>query len=394
MCISGVRFRKSARFELIELGCLPGVHGLDFSRLELGSAYGVARKLDHEDGTYRLLSCQAALLLLSLEKPGPLPAFVRTGANSKELESEVVRLVLDGLLEVECDGAFVSGPLAAGLEPFEAAPDSRLSAISLSALRWAAGLALPASRLQEVAAGLYGFNSLPLSAAQARRWPNRTVTAEWVDSQLGSAGVRYLRRAFAPVPSHSEGGWRSFTRKQPGLEGGEQTTFKLYVSPLPEAVPATWSRLIDLLPATKATAFKVGADARGILRSDKIVVYFAEFASLARAAALFSEGLSQVPPHGVPFTSEIAGDGLLSWGLDPPDAQSRDVLWSTRPSWRLWLVSRLAEALVGASNHQEFGGTVWKSALERLWLDGIDTATWTPRQSQFQLPVRTKAGLL
>jgi hypothetical protein len=80
----------------------------------------------------------------------------------------------------------------------------------------------------------------------------------------------------------------------------------------------------------------------------------------------------------VPFTSEIGGDGLLSWGVDPPDEEGSAWRgWSGRESWRLWLARRLASALVTA---QATGPSeeAWRFVLDRLRLEGVDTDTWTP----------------
>jgi len=51
-------------------------------------------------------------------------------------------------------------------------------------------------------------------------------------------------------------------------------------------------------------------------------------------------------------------------------------------SWRLWVVGRLASALVAAktaSNADE----PWRYALERIALESIDASTWVPSQGVF-----------
>jgi hypothetical protein len=90
--------------------------------------------------------------------------------------------------------------------------------------------------------------------------------------------------------------------------------------------------------------------------------------------------LAGVAAQGVPFTSEIGGDGLLSWGMDPPQTAARS--WNGRLSWRLWLTHRLARALISACRSPESStAEPWRFALERLRLEGVDTATWTPAAS-------------
>ena len=108
------------------------------------------------------------------------------------------------------------------------------------------------------------------------------------------------------------------------------------------------------------------------MRPDKIVAYFPSFERLAEAAGAVQSRLGGVPAQGVPFTSEIGGDGLTSWGMDPPASERS---WAGRESWRLWLTHRLARALLAARGVAE---EPWQFALERLRLEGIDTGTWTP----------------
>jgi hypothetical protein len=72
--------------------------------------------------------------------------------------------------------------------------------------------------------------------------------------------------------------------------------------------------------------FKIGSDAWGLLRPDKIVAYFPDFERLAEAAGGLAEGLSRAL-----LTAREAGEA------EP-----------------------------------------WRFALDRLRLEGIDTATWTP----------------
>jgi hypothetical protein len=94
---------------------------------------------------------------------------------------------------------------------------------------------------------------------------------------------------------------------------------------------------------------------------------------------MLRQKLAGMPAHGVPFSAEIAGDGLLSWGIDPPiEEQSFDVQGGE--SWRLWVANRLAMALLNAKSGRSVKVEPWQFALERLRLDGVDTETWIPPQ--------------
>jgi hypothetical protein len=136
-----------------------------------------------------------------------------------------------------------------------------------------------------------------------------------------------------------------------------------------------FGEILEALSASRARQFKIGSDAAGLLRPDKIVAYFPDFERLSEAASRIGGRLSGLPPHGVPFTAGIAGDGLLSWGADPPAAE-RSPLVGDWESWRLWLTNRLAVALVAARS--EGVAEPWRFALDRVRLEGVDTETWTP----------------
>jgi hypothetical protein len=149
--------------------------------------------------------------------------------------------------------------------------------------------------------------------------------------------------------------------------------YKLYLSPEPEHLADGLGRLLTALSGAHAFQVKVGADAWGLLRPDKVVAYFPSFERLSELAFALTEALAGIPAQGVPFTSEIAGDGLLSWGVDPPG-------WALpgggRESWRVWLVRQLARGFLDARTAGE--ERPWEFACERLRLAGVDTGSWTP----------------
>jgi hypothetical protein len=137
---------------------------------------------------------------------------------------------------------------------------------------------------------------------------------------------------------------------------------------------------MEVLTDSRAHHFKVGCDAPGLLRPDKMVAYFSSFESLQDAARRIGAALAGCETQGVPFTAALQADGLLSWGIDPaPDKVT--LSWQEHPSWRLWVTNRLAVALVAARGARNSGLEPWRFALERLRLENVDTDTWTPTES-------------
>jgi hypothetical protein len=176
--------------------------------------------------------------------------------------------------------------------------------------------------------------------------------------------------------------WQSRGNRPEGSAGGHG--YKLYVSPQPDALPAAFPAVVEILRDSDAHAFKVGRTAIGLLRPDKLVVYFQDFDSLQRTAGDIALALAGCAVHGVPFTAAIGSDGLLSWGIDPQP--EKDALsWRGPESWRLWITNRLAAALVSARLNPTQTLQPWQFALQRLRLEQIDTDTWAPTQG-FGLP--------
>jgi hypothetical protein len=368
------RLSAHERQGLAELGDEPDLYGLLLPR-EPGAGSPAAKAVD----------CDTALLFLTLREPGPLPAYLRA-AGGDAASRALARLVADGVLEVERSGDFVSG--AAAFEPPGTAgrqrpgrPSGRLAELSRAALRHAAALKIDDASL--LAAKLYGYNRRPLTPL----WRRRLGSTEDVPGFLGLAPrAPGPAEKDSPLSQPSGGGawshpersggwlvWRLRGRGSADLGTAAEAVFKLYVSPRPEALAGAGPPILSALAAARPFQIKIGAAAGGLLRCDKLVAYFASFERLSEAAAGLAASLAGLPVQGVPFTAEIAGGGLLSWGVDPPAGRSA---WQRNESWRQRLTGRLAQAIVAARKaaHTE----PWEFALERLRLDGIDTDTWTP----------------
>jgi hypothetical protein len=152
--------------------------------------------------------------------------------------------------------------------------------------------------------------------------------------------------------------------------------YKLYASPACEEIRRTFAALIELLAYCRASSIKIGADAAGLARPDKIVAYFDDLGDLALAARELEHRLEGLTADGVPFTAEISHSGLLSWGIDPP---GRGALSQDAQSWRHWVTLRLAANLIAARRDSAGPREPWRAALDSLSKEGIDVHRWLPK---------------
>jgi hypothetical protein len=138
-----------------------------------------------------------------------------------------------------------------------------------------------------------------------------------------------------------------------------------------------FAEVVEVLAEHEHLQFKVGGNALGLLRADKLVVYFRDSETMGRVVEALIPRLGFARPQGVPFSSEVALDGLLSWGMDPP-GNARALSWQGTDSWRLWIVRRLASAMIAAQSDAAPDVEPARYALERLRLDGVDVDGWAP----------------
>ena len=331
--------------------------------------YGILRPLRPGLG-YRTADRETAGLLHALKKPDYLPFSARS-ADPRDL----LRLVLDGVLEVEWNEAFLTGPEAHSAL-FSASTDQEAggaAGLSLAALEYAESLEDPDPL--SLSERLYAYNRLPVSAQWRRTLPSAEAVAQFLRIDSGGAVSAALAQAgFHPSTTT---GWRSWQRSGSDGKPGR----KLYVSPLPRYLP----RVLEMLPEIVAEidgvdALKVGEGIEGILRPDKCVVYLTDHRSLFRLADRLKSELHGIAGHGVPFTALLTGDGLLSWGSDPLETEGwRE--WSGGESWRSWVVKRLAAALVLAQTAGYHAAAPIQFAIDRVALEGVNPVSWSPADS-------------
>jgi hypothetical protein len=344
---------------------LPADHRTSLERwgVDASTAFGVLVAPPHSGLTPKVVDAAAAELFAGLKRPGRSPAIP---------VDRLAGLVLDGVLEIEGPTGFVGGPLAYDVLAHQhGAPKTsgdRLGRLARAALEYAERLCLTSS--EALTARLYGYHRVPASRRWARSYPGPAAVLDLLSGPVVS-------RHWVPRSNGGQSHWLSWSRRDGGAgEAADGFPYKLYVSPRIDEVPDALPRLVDTLTATSAPRFKVGADAAGLLRPDKIVIYLRDAQETSTVAAALDKALAGVSPHGVPFSAYLAGDGLLSWGGDPP----RDAApIGRRPeSWRLSVCRRLAESLVAAQRVSLTRVRPVDFALERLAVDGVDVRWFAP----------------
>jgi hypothetical protein len=378
--LSNTRFRSNPGYELVLFDRLSHEQQDALQGLQADPGfYGILRPRSGASLGTKSVDQQTALLYLTMRQAGPLPQYVRRMLGQRATDA-IAELVLDGILEVEHAGNFVSGAAATVFladRQSTAGAAGRNAALSIEALKYAQALAL--DDVRQLSHRLYGYNREPLTPAWHRRLPTDDAVVGYLGLNRDGLNARSLSEGWIALPSGpTQSGWRSWrSRRHRTTDHREAATYKLYASPRGEYVPEAFDAFVASGSGTKAFAFKVGKDVYGLLRPDKLIAYFASFDDLAETAEHLRGRLDGCPAHGVPFTTGVTSDGLLSWGMDPPKSAQTPLL-KHGESWRLWLTNRLARALVDAQASSTAQVEPWEFALRRLALEGVDTNTWTP----------------
>ena len=339
--------------------------------------YGILRAREDARLSVKAVSRDAALLLLDLQTAGALPHYALELLGER-CDSILGQMVLDGILEIEVGGRMQSGPAAYALTSERLRSQvgrGSLAELSHRALEYAERLAL--TDAAALSTRLYTYNRVPASL----RWRRLLSDRGAVETHLGvrdGETARALANSWMRLQGQEpESAWMGWQSRYAATRRDGAVHYKLYVSPACTELRTAFTAVAESVSRSAAFHWKVGSNVYGLLRPDKIVLYFWEFSDLQATAADLGERLAGCPPHGVPFTAEIAPDGLLSWGIDPP-IEKNVVPWLGRESWRGRICDRLAVALVLLQTAPQPGVTASSFATERLRLEGIDTATWAP----------------
>jgi hypothetical protein len=362
--------RSNSLFRLVPFDQLESPDQHTFQSLkEEPSFYGLLVPPPGSALPVKSVSHDAALLFLTLREPARVPHLLAKLFGTS-VEHKLRELILDGIFEIKHAESFISG--AAALPLLGGGADDRttspLAQLSLGAISYAS--ALEGLSVRELATRLYMFNRAPSTPQLLRQFANDSeVIGYLVDhSRVG----RQLEQHW--VREISQDAWFLWRRAAPP----SRYRFKLYVSPLLDSLRPAFEIAVDTFVKVKCEQFKVGRTAFGLLRPDKLVAYFSSLDQVHEAAELIRASAAGLAAQGVPFTATIDPDGLVSWGMDPPRLD-QVLTWQEHQSWRQWLSQRIAVYTLAA---KEAGANeILKFVLQRVNLDGVDAATWTPNLS-------------
>ena len=389
------RFRSSRALDLKRFDELAPEQQNAFRELQKDDDfYGLLVPRVGGSASLKSVGRQTAQLFASLDEPSRLDASLMSDAPYRE---DIIDLILDGILEIEIGGAFCSGADAFRIVASEL-PDAidrgRIGRLSREALQHAEDLSTRDAAA--ITNALYLYHRMPRTRVWESRFPDRDAVLRSIGASEGPT-ASLLERNWIRTPASPESVWISWQAlvRRPA---NDSVTWKLYVSPHPGQIADAFHALVRVLADIPGSQMKIGHDAAGLLRPDKLIAYFGTQDDLDVAGRALMSELRGCPAHGVPFTAEwcapparpgteacqrpapLETDGLLSWGVDPPDSE-RALSWLERESWRLWLARTLGAALVFAEGATRPVVEPWRFAIERVRRHGVDVDTWTPDET-------------
>jgi hypothetical protein len=272
---------------------------------------------ESNDLSIKAVSFRLAALFASASQPSAVRKLL-TDLEPEQRTEIIASLVFEGVLSIAAGGKFVD-QCAAYAQLVENESDiergSRLAALAIDAIKHAYHFHISsADRLSE---RLYLYHRIPVTRCWKALWPDDQAVLEHIGMIPGGSHHMRLQPHFSRSSALGPGAqwlfWRRRERRYNGLSRASR--HKLYFSPQPRYLCAALSELFKLLPASGATCFKIGPNAHGLLRPDKVIVYFSTFSDLRMFADDLMPRLAGIDAHGVPFSSQIDSYGLLSWAL-------------------------------------------------------------------------------
>lgn len=253
--------------------------------------------------------------------------------------------------------------------------------LSIRGLKY--GAILPVMDLAGLAQKLYAYNTLPIPVNQrSKQWEHHSI---FPADPLYTDAEKLLRTEWIPQPSrNNDNYWLSWKPKKTAVHGIRPgaCTFKLYVSPHIDDYLPVFAETAKILTGSNIYCFKTGSNYHGIMRPDKLVVYFDNFEDLKDTAKKIYHNTGNFSAQGVPFSAPIFDTLMLSWGMDPPAGKRKAI------SWRLCITKELASGII--EGKKMLVDEPWQYALQYARSRGFKTDTWEPDEHFFAKIIPSK----
>ena len=316
-----------------------------------------------------------AMLYFHLEHCSGLPHYLEASESNNDL---IARLVIDDIIQVKWNGRYVGGsealPALYGGDIFDAdIVPNYLSMLSMQAIRF--GWMLDQPDTTSLSTQLYKYNTTPWDYLDRTNFYSKQSVKQFLFGSTSPHDLNMLESAWTYSRSSESKGWLAWMRPTQSMsKNGYERTYKLYVSPVIEDLPLLFSKSLPIITGSTAISFKIGSSLGGLLRPDKMVVYFDDFNSLVDAAALLEKECNTVRAQGVPFSSQLDARGLLSHGEDPLMIDFPEKI--DTGSWRVIVSNELASAIILSKAAQLNWNQSVAFAKARLLCAGIDMNNW------------------
>lgn len=240
----------------------------------------------------------------------------------------------------------------------------------------------PERDLPKLAALLYFYNRLPVTKKWRELIPDEEAALRFVGLKPDQEWA--ARHGLEQTTNHAlrtNPYWSFWEVAHSHSSNFGRRSFKLYISPMPEDLASLVGLVIDLVGVSGAHALKIGKTAEGLLRPDKLMIYFSNLEDTIEFAEKILGNAVIHHSQGVPFTYPVGDSGLLSIGFDPPASVS----WESRPegeSWRLWVTNIIAAAILKAKRSRSSDHMA--GIMKAIEAAGVDPIWWRPVESDWQ----------
>ena len=331
--------------------------------------------------TIKLAYHELALVYLHLSRSSLLPHYL-SSLNADSFNQAIAQLVLDQVLEIKWEEKYVSGVHATeaifgkSVHRSENIPGF-IAGLSNQGIEYV--LHLNNGDMRTIANRLYTYNTLPWDPCLKRNFNEKTDTRDFVFSASHTLLISLLNKEWHLINDPGKDHWLGWSRRNfPGQSPTviDKETYKLYISPVMQDLPKMMNLVLPVLTSSEAFSFKIGNGIHGLLRPDKMVVYFNSRSSLLQVAEELKNKLGDFTVQGVPFTAQIDEKGILSWGVDPPGS---DVLEAIEGgSWRCRVTDQIALAIIQSRDERIDHQQAMEFIGSKLFVAGIDPFNWMP----------------